>query len=189
MKKLIITVILVLTAAASAHADRVIRINNGIGGLLIGAGGGALAGQAIGRNTESTLIGTAVGTMVGYMVGNEMDKNRGQPVQVMHRPAPAPLYPAYPEQRSSSRYRYEPVEHHDRYAEQCREVEILGTVGGHPKRLISTACKTPQGWVLVDPPGRPAVHTAQPGNYWNQSERGSYRPAYNKHARHINYEY
>ncbi|GAI88829.1 unnamed protein product, partial [marine sediment metagenome] len=36
-------------------------------GGLAGAGIGALAGQAIGRNTEATLIGTAIGAGVGYI--------------------------------------------------------------------------------------------------------------------------
>jgi outer membrane lipoprotein SlyB len=43
-------------------------------GALIGAGIGALAGQAIGGDTEATLIGTAVGAGAGYVVGNESDK-------------------------------------------------------------------------------------------------------------------
>ena len=47
-------------------------------GALLGAGAGALAGQAIGGNTKSTLIGTAVGAGVGYAVGNESDKARHQ---------------------------------------------------------------------------------------------------------------
>ena len=45
-------------------------------GSLLGAGIGALAGQAIGNNTEGTIIGTAVGAGVGYAVGNESDKRR-----------------------------------------------------------------------------------------------------------------
>ena len=45
-------------------------------GSLIGAGIGALAGQAIGHNTTSTLIGTAVGAGAGYAVGNESDKKK-----------------------------------------------------------------------------------------------------------------
>ncbi len=45
-------------------------------GALIGAGFGALAGQAIGNNTEGTLIGTAIGGVGGYMIGNESDKNK-----------------------------------------------------------------------------------------------------------------
>jgi flagellar basal body-associated protein FliL len=43
---------------------------------LVGTGVGALAGQAIGHSTESTLIGAAVGGGAGYMVGNEQDKKK-----------------------------------------------------------------------------------------------------------------
>lgn len=43
---------------------------------LIGAGIGALAGQAIGNDTTSTLIGTAIGASAGYVIGNESDKNK-----------------------------------------------------------------------------------------------------------------
>jgi len=45
-------------------------------GALIGAGIGALAGQAIGRDTTGTLIGTAIGAGAGYAVGNESDKSK-----------------------------------------------------------------------------------------------------------------
>ena len=51
--------------------------DRGIDGLLLGAGGGALVGQAIGRDKEATLIGTAVGGMLGYMVGDSMDRAEG----------------------------------------------------------------------------------------------------------------
>lgn len=45
-------------------------------GALIGTGAGAGIGQAIGRDTESTLIGAAVGGGAGYMIGNEQDKKK-----------------------------------------------------------------------------------------------------------------
>ena len=45
-------------------------------GALIGTAVGAGAGQAIGRNTGSTLIGAAVGGGAGYMIGNEQDKKK-----------------------------------------------------------------------------------------------------------------
>ncbi len=45
-------------------------------GGLIGAGVGALAGQAIGGDTEGTLIGAAVGGGAGYIIGNEQDKKK-----------------------------------------------------------------------------------------------------------------
>jgi hypothetical protein len=42
-----------------------------VGGLL-----GAGAGQAIGGDTESTLIGAGVGAGAGYIIGNESDKRK-----------------------------------------------------------------------------------------------------------------
>jgi hypothetical protein len=44
-------------------------------GAAIGAGAGALIGQAIGGNTESTLIGLAAGTIIGALVGNAVDRD------------------------------------------------------------------------------------------------------------------
>ena len=52
--------------------------NDAQAGALLGAGVGALAGQAIGRDTEATLIGTAVGAGAGYIIGNESDKAKQQ---------------------------------------------------------------------------------------------------------------
>lgn len=43
-------------------------------GAAVGAGIGALAGQAIGGNTQSTLIGTGAGALLGTIVGNGMDQ-------------------------------------------------------------------------------------------------------------------
>ncbi len=45
-------------------------------GALLGAGIGALAGQAIGGDTEGTVIGAAAGAGLGYIIGNESDKAR-----------------------------------------------------------------------------------------------------------------
>ena len=44
-------------------------------GAVVGAGLGAIAGQAIGRNTAGTLIGLAGGALVGAIVGNAVDQN------------------------------------------------------------------------------------------------------------------
>ena len=38
-------------------------------GALIGAGAGALAGQALGRDTRSTVAGAGVGALLGAVVG------------------------------------------------------------------------------------------------------------------------
>ena len=44
-------------------------------GAAVGAGTGALIGQAIGHNTEGTLIGLAAGTILGALVGNAVDQD------------------------------------------------------------------------------------------------------------------
>jgi uncharacterized protein YcfJ len=41
-----------------------------------GAGIGALAGQAIGGDTEGTLIGAGIGALVGGAIGNDQDKQQ-----------------------------------------------------------------------------------------------------------------
>jgi len=44
-------------------------------GAAIGAGVGALAGQAIGHNTAGTLIGAAAGALTGAVAGNAVDQD------------------------------------------------------------------------------------------------------------------
>ena len=44
-----------------------------VGGLLIGGSTGAIVGNAVGKNVESTLIGATVGGVLGYAIGNELD--------------------------------------------------------------------------------------------------------------------
>jgi len=47
-------------------------------GAAIGGGLGAIAGQAIGRNTEATLIGAGAGTLLGTIFGNMEDQRASQ---------------------------------------------------------------------------------------------------------------
>lgn len=59
-----------LTACASVPKDRY----NTQKGAAIGAGLGALLGQAIGKDTEGTLLGAGIGTVVGAIAGNATDQ-------------------------------------------------------------------------------------------------------------------
>ena len=45
-------------------------------GAALGALAGAGIGQAIGGDSEATVIGAAVGGVAGYLLGNEEDKSR-----------------------------------------------------------------------------------------------------------------
>jgi hypothetical protein len=69
----ILTLILSVLLVSCAHypPDRY----NTQAGAVTGAGMGALIGQAIGRNTQGTLIGLAAGTIIGALVGNAIDQD------------------------------------------------------------------------------------------------------------------
>lgn len=67
-----------LVAALAGSATLVSGCNDAQSGSLLGAGVGALAGQAIGGNTEATLIGAGVGAGAGYIIGNESDKEKAK---------------------------------------------------------------------------------------------------------------
>src|SRR5690606_36226799 len=47
-------------------------------GALVGAAGGALVGQAIGRDTKSTVIGAAGGALLGAAVGTAAAPRQGR---------------------------------------------------------------------------------------------------------------
>ena len=66
--RVVILFVLFLTSSACAGTGY-----NTQKGAAIGAGLGALTGQAIGHDTESTLIGTAAGTLLGAIMGNAVD--------------------------------------------------------------------------------------------------------------------
>ncbi len=46
-------------------------------GAMSGAAVGAVAGQALGRNTKSTLIGAGAGALGGAVINNERARRRG----------------------------------------------------------------------------------------------------------------
>lgn len=68
---LLLTTSFLLVSCAHYPPDRY----NTQKGATIGAGMGALIGQAIGGNTQSTLIGLTAGTILGALVGNAADQD------------------------------------------------------------------------------------------------------------------
>ncbi len=79
MKKICIALIIMsMVVVGCANTGRY----NTQKGAAAGAGLGAIAGQAIGRNTEATLLGAGVGTLLGSIYGNLEDQRasdlRGQ---------------------------------------------------------------------------------------------------------------
>ena len=67
---LLIVLTLFSVSCATTQPDRY----NTQRGAVIGAGIGALMGQAIGRDAEATLLGAGIGTLVGAIAGNAADQ-------------------------------------------------------------------------------------------------------------------
>lgn len=143
MKKLItgLTMVMSLSVPFQAGAD-----SSAVNGLLLGAGGGALIGQAVGRDTKGTLVGTAIGSVLGYAIGNEMDK------EGVYRPVA----------RSTGYQQPRMVVVRPESQEVCRETEILATINGRAETIYGTSCWQDGEWVMVaeqPPPPRYITRT------------------------------
>lgn len=95
-------------------------------GALAGGGVGAIIGQAVGRDTEATLIGAAVGTGVGYIIGNEMDKKDAKALEAQGvPPTNAPL--AGTSWRVTNLVRDEPLPHRSLVVEFRSDGRVITT--------------------------------------------------------------
>jgi hypothetical protein len=75
MKRLAYIIVLLVFFAAGCTTPGYYNTQRG---AVTGAGLGALAGQTIGRNTESTLIGAGIGGLMGTVIGNSYDQQAQQ---------------------------------------------------------------------------------------------------------------
>ena len=74
-------------------------------GAALGAAGGALVGQAIGRNTESTLIGAGAGALLGAVVATSGGPQPGDRQMCRYRAPDGRIYVAECDERYySGRY-------------------------------------------------------------------------------------
>jgi uncharacterized protein YcfJ len=117
---------------------------NTVNGAFIGAGSGALIGQALGRNTEATLAGTFIGGILGAAIGSDMDRDRRVRSEVV-----------YTTHRRPESVDYVIVDRYQRdewYDETCREVDLVARVDGRREKIKATACLDEDGrWVIEQP--------------------------------------
>ena len=119
------TLLLAFSLTASAQAGQ-----RQVNGALIGAGGGALLGQAIGHNTRSTVVGSAVGSVVGFIIGNEIAHNQYRHDTLRSRRLPV---------------RYERHFRGHGYRQPrtfCRKNVTVDRWHGQVKRRVTTTCWT-----------------------------------------------
>jgi surface antigen len=128
------------------------QYNKGQQGAGIGGASGALIGQAIGRNTEATLIGAALGTVVGYIVGNEMDKFDRRELNNAYEFGPSGQSTGWSNPDTGRSFQVTPrssFRNPSHPQQPCREAEILANIDGRTERTYTTACRNSQGqWVL-----------------------------------------
>ncbi len=128
------------------------QMTKGQAGAGIGAASGALIGQAIGHDTEATLIGAAVGTMLGYIVGNEMDKYDKQQLNHVYERGVSGQSNSWRNPDNNNTYQVTPQPAYyppSKPSEPCRQAEILATIDGKTEKTYTTACRNYDGqWEL-----------------------------------------
>lgn len=134
MKKMVVVLAMALGLSCAGQVE---AADSSVDGMLLGAGGGALVGQALGHNTRSTLLGAAVGTVIGYAI--DSDGDRGPRRRYGHRPRTIVVRP---ESRDT-----------------CEEMEMLATINGRAETVYGLACWQDGEWVrVVDEPMPPVVY-------------------------------
>ena len=135
---------LALSSCATYPPDRY----NTQRGAMIGAGTGALIGQAIGGDTEGTLIGMAAGTILGGLMGNAVDQDYQAARDAgAYSPSNVETFPA-------------PVVQWDNCRRVTKRVWQNGVLVGVYEEEI---CSEPSTTVVVRPN---YIHTPPPRVYW-----------------------
>ena len=100
MKRHTMTIAATLMALALAGCATSEQEQRAGTGALIGAGAGALAGQAIGRDTRSTVVGAGAGALLGAVVGTATTPQRRGEEMCRYRGSDGRIYVA----RCNDRY-------------------------------------------------------------------------------------
>jgi len=148
-RAILISAVLGATLLLSACAGT--TVTKGEVGAASGAVGGALLGQAIGHNTEATLIGATVGTLIGYMVGNEMDKYDRQQLNHVYERGVSGRSSSWQNPDSGNQYSVTPQPAYSSNStnQPCRDAEIETIIDGKTQTTRTTACRGADGnWQL-----------------------------------------
>lgn len=118
-------------------------------GGIGGAAAGALLGQAIGKDTTSTIIGAAAGGLLGYIIGNEMDKADRHRMSNTYESYPSGQTNSWVNPDTGNQYHVTPNRPYNQNGRVCREAEVIAVIDGRQERTYTTACRNSRGdWVL-----------------------------------------
>ncbi len=140
-----------------------------VNGLILGGGSGALIGQSIGHNSESTIIGATVGGVLGYIIGN----NTHSSVHGSYNHITTYSDNRYRHRQHRPRIIKEKYRDHHRNGQTCRKTTTIIREHGIRKRIISTEC-----WGN-DRHMRPTRHKfSHRNNHYGYRNRGHHRNHY-----------
>jgi surface antigen len=147
----ILAIVAIISLNACTHVVRAYRGELGQVGGVGGAAAGAIIGQAIGHNTEATLIGAAVGGLLGYIVGNEMDKYDREQLNYAYEHGVSGQTSVWTNPDTGDQYAVTPTRAYSRpgSSQPCRKAEIKALIGGRMEKAYATACRDAYGhWQL-----------------------------------------
>lgn len=144
MLKNILLICVIALLACSCLTNKAQRGGTG------GAAGGAILGQIIGGDTESTLIGAALGGMLGYVIGNEMDKNDQEQLNTVYETTPSYDTTEWINPDTGNKYAVTPQPAYtDKTSNQaCRKAEIEATIDGKKEITEAVACRQNGKWAI-----------------------------------------
>ena len=129
-----------------------------MGGTLVGAGLGGLAGSQIGGGTGA-LVATGAGVLLGGLLGNQVgksldnaDRTQMQRAQQTAYAAPIGQQITWNNGQSGNSGTITPVRdgRDNRTGAYCREFQQTVTIGGKTESAYGTACRQPDGtWKVV----------------------------------------
>jgi len=134
IKKVVLAAIISPILLANAYAG-----DRGTNGLFIGGGTGAIIGQAIGHNAESTIIGATAGGLLGYIIGNEIGFSHSRYHEDDN-------YSISIQKERSRRHHRRPRIIKEKYrtyhnrGKICQETVTIIKKHGKRKRIVSTEC-------------------------------------------------
>ena len=142
----LLSVVLLFVVSCSSHQDA-----NARKGGVTGAAAGAMIGQAIGGDTESTLLGATVGSLLGYAIGQEMDRRDREQLNNTYERGVSGESVVWKNPDTGVEYEVtpKPAQTYKNGNQVCRPAEVEITVDGQKEKTTTTACRNQYGqWVL-----------------------------------------
>ena len=144
----VVTTMLLLLMTSCADDE---NLSTGGKGAIAGAAGGAVVGQALGRNRYATIMVGAMGSILGYVVGQEMDKSDTGKLNNALENGAAGKAIAWKNPDTGDEYTIIPFEFFtdDGTQQKCRKAKIIATVEGKEQITDSKASRQQDGhWAL-----------------------------------------